>query len=215
MEFNLRGKTDDRFDYTCLSRFLDKKFPSKVTMQPTANTFITECRALNFNWLVVWCMGYVLTNGYLLNEMTEKKNYLAVPKGIFRTWREGLRAGLLRIEKAMVFDDLVATYGAGFEAQVKAVFDEVVKFEATDEFEGLPPDIETPVKWPEPVKPEPVKEEPKPEPTPGVKAPWQLKLAGILGTIGSVWWLAKWFLPGSAGKIGDVIIELLKRLVGM
>jgi hypothetical protein len=238
-------------DFTVPSRFLETKFPQRTLFQPGANTFITECRPYGLNWVAVWCMSYVCTNGYVYGPAISKKNYFSLllddgKPQMFRTWSEGVQAGVQTIvalmklpadEKPIVWPktvdiakdgkpgykllkDFESYYGEGFAEKVVEVYDELLKFAKGEAEEiKLPnpvvvgPSIPLPPVKPLPPLPEPSPVPSRPIPDTGAKPAWKLKLAGFLGVIGSVWWLARMFVPGGVGQVVDAIIAILKQLI--
>lgn len=111
---------------------------------------------------------------------------------------------------------LDAHYGAGFGEKVKALYEEVIAYanghkphEEPVADKPLPPQ-----KTPEPV-PAPHKETPKEVPPPPAKEKpsWKVSLAKWLGIAGTLFFVAKFFLPGAVVEIMKLVLELLKKLV--
>lgn len=209
METSFKSKLDPNFDYTCLSRYLDK--PDRVTFQPTAAAFMDSCKEFEVNWLMVWCLSYVLTNGFVSGPVITAQNYLGVPDGKYRVWREGISAGLRYIQ-ANNKDWQVATldkiYTAGVSTRMGEVYADVMKFWQTEG--ARPPPIKP--REPDPL-PTPIPEQPTPA-TPSAPSTWKVWIAGLLGVVTIPWFFAKLFLPGGVVAIVNAVLDLLHKLVG-
>lgn len=93
-------------DYSVPERFLETKFPRKTLFNPGAQTFIEECRPFGLNWALVWSMSYVLTTNFSYSTDVSRKDYFALinpdnQSQQFRTWSEGVRAGVQTIAALM------------------------------------------------------------------------------------------------------------------
>lgn len=186
----LDWKLPERVDFSVDDRFLQAKFPGKTLFNPATNYFESECLAYRMNWVLVWCVAFACSDGFVGNDLTYKKNFFMLlnqdkqPQK-FRSYAEGIRAGvqtiaaLLGLEhpreivwdgtkriinaKAQPFKDLKdfeTAYGEGFEAKVLAVYEELCAY-AKGEDVDPDPIIISPKDPPTPI---PLPPDPIPEP---------------------------------------------------
>lgn len=111
--------------------------------------------------------------------------------------------------------DLDKLFGAGFAAQVQAVYDDLEKFANNDEFQNPPTDADPIVI--EPVRPDPIVVKPPPAPKdPNAPEPTWKKWVKIAIGVASpfVLWLVGFVVPGPIMDIVKSVIAILKQLVG-
>jgi hypothetical protein len=221
MQDSLKSDVEKDFDYSCLERFIDK--PGRVTLDPTATVFMEECRRPKLNWLMLWCLGFVLTSEYVVSDATVNKNYFLVPSKKFRTWHEGVAAGIQYLEDKKIdytLSSLDNVYGRDTGKRVSEVFVNVMLF-CKSEGSAKPPPVTAPLpRSPEPLpvpsEPLPVPSRPIPEPAaPAAPSNWKAVVAGILGAIAIPWFFAKLFLPGGVVTFVNLLLDFLHKLVGM
>lgn len=188
------------FDITAPHRFIQKITKDRSNLDPSATIYETECRPYKLNWLFVFCLSAVLTDTFKVSDQTVGKNYFALKDKTangdvfapFRTWHEGVRAGIqtivslykIKLKGAAVWhgvEPIIANppsgehpvddyFGQGVYDKAERLYNDLIKFEAGDEFDlpvviGAPETPPAPKPLPIP-DPEPVKkpEETKPEP---------------------------------------------------
>lgn len=239
----LASEPPEGFDGTCVSRYMRQRHPASTRMDPSPHIVQVAGQSYGINWVLLWCLAYELTDGFAVSDQTVAKNFLLLPDVKPRSWTEGINLGTARLAVAMGFNparlppmpavvmsaqELVAQGKAVVEVKDLATlypekenlptrvmrrFEDVLSFWAGEG--SLPPP--NPILKPTPeepkAKPEPVKpKEPEPEGE-KKKAGWKVWLAGALGTVGTLFFFAKWFLPGGVVQIVHSILEILKALV--
>ena len=236
------------FDFTAPHRFIQKITHDRTNLDPSAVIFEAECRPYKLNWLFVFCLSSVLTNNFKVTDQTVGKNYFGLANKDafvkFRTWHEGVRAGVqtlvalhkLPIKGAIVWpgtEEVVkkppsgeqpidAYYGEGTYAKAEALYNDLMLYEAGDEFEGEPvvtgPEVELPPLPPLPKIPESVPSGKIDKPAPDVeKKPsggWKKAALGIAGVLGSASFIIGLFAPGWVKQAVDLIIKLIQLIAG-
>lgn len=230
-------------DFTVPSRFMEFKHPQRTNFHPTTAPLIEECRKSKLNWVAVWCMAYVLSGTFKNSSLVMKRNYFKMDNApgepqVFRTWQEGIRAGVQTIlcmmgipyeeptiwpgskelgkkyGKMKELKDFDAEYGEGFSADVEKIYGEFMSFLKGDKDAiNLPePVVVGPIPPPPPLPvelpPEPVKETKPSEP--GSKMPWQIKIVAWAAALSPLLWVAKLFLPGAIVQIIDAVQKVIE-----
>lgn len=239
----LNAELPKELDFTVPQRFLDATEKDDTTFNPSTNIFMSEAATYKLNWVLVFCISHVLTNGFRFSQYVLKKNYFALSNGNdipqpFRTWTEGIRAGVQTLAALMglplqgdvvwpgsaqivankkppykVLKDFEQFYGDGFADKVEGVYKQLLDFAKGEDIK-----LPNPVVIGPPVPPvkdlpkEPV-EVPKDPLKPGAR-PWQLSLAKWIGSLGTLFFIVKLFLPGWINAIVDAVLKILNIIAG-
>lgn len=229
---------DEKFDYTVVHRYLESVSGSHITFEPSSSIYMFECKAYKFNWLLIWCISDVCTDSFVDSKDVESKNYFKLYNDdktpqLFRTWSEGVRAGIqtlasafgLKVEGTVVWpgtekkkntyqevSDLDKLYGDGFSKKVLDLYAAILKF-ADSKVLPNPPVVGGPDQTPDPITPVPVPPATKPPVSSGSSSGWLAKVGAFLVGVGSLSFIIKLFLPGWAGQILDLLVQLGKWMI--
>lgn len=84
--------------FTTPSAYLKTK-TDRISFNPSTNYYLSESKYFGLNWLIVWSISYVLTNGFLDEGSIDFKSYFGLKDAKGRpfkaqTWHDGVRAGV-------------------------------------------------------------------------------------------------------------------------
>jgi len=180
---------------------------------PSIIYFDQECRPYNINYVL--CMLWAgIRSKFWTGKDWYDHNDVAALGDDYQTIREATRAA---VEK---FKDYISVEDVPEHEELLKVYDEFVKFS-----KGVNPKAKPPIVTP----PQPTQDLPipssdsgetthdttptSPSPQPQKPASWKLKMASWLGVLTAASFAIKMFLPGVAGTIVDVVLQVLKALV--
>lgn len=96
---DLVSRPDKQVFFTTPAQWLRKK-TNKITFEPSAGIFLSESSYFGLNWLIMWCVAYVATEGFRDSaECIDCKSYFNIKdsKGApikSQTWHDGVRLGV-------------------------------------------------------------------------------------------------------------------------
>lgn len=131
----------ERVDFTTDDRFLAAKFPGRTIMNPSTNYFETEAKFYGLNWVLLWCMAYVASNSFFVNERTLSKNFFGLlspekKNQAFKSQDEGIRAGIQNVAALMGLKHVKPIVWEGTKKLIEAKQTPITKLEEFDQYYG-------------------------------------------------------------------------------